>query len=1303
MNHLTFAQQASHWGRIFEVAVQRGALAQLLYQSLLTKDHPSLQPWQQTKTSQLNHDLVQALGLTDPTAIAWAKSRVSYLLVLGYGLGWTTVRQWLQTVNPRNSRNYQLAGIWCPLFLPSQDRDADLEREDTVRNFQQSFGQLYGDRHPLDLGLVSKGKPARADFLLWLTHKRGKPDQVLCLELSYKMSAKVLADYEQEEAHYLDLLQYVRGMDSRGVFARVCAEVEGENLGISEGLNTFLAGISSRDKPFYKLCQGSSYLTAFLDLLRSHGGLEKTYHATVIAVTNNGLESLQADCATTGPDPDPRLKLMRTLGEAYQGQTELVEDDPEAFNKAVQSIFKKILKALPTPFKSQVKELLKRPYIGEELQLDVVEEVTDFYQPMDEISLTEIIEQVQVTPDLEDFFGCDPRQVINQALRKKNHGQTTISLRDAHAAAIAAALEHCPTGEFRAIALEGNPGIGKTTAVVDFLKEQQTGFLFLYLSPRVVINRDVTDKFAQASSRQKSGILTLTSNARVIREAPQWYQNQGFQAKKDSAVVAHGCDFRKPNNSILYLTPTEEQEIDLTITKSRRYKRTLSDRQGEMKHRVSAGVLNTLAQATQGLLSHNPQLNQIVLTAAIQGYRELAGKTTIDSLSKLFCTSAKKKKGVEERRAFAQKIPTILVMVDEIAGDGAGSLCCRQLVTWLQQEFIEPFKTQGETSPFQVVLILADASLGNPDVLSRYLEGASENQNSPNRVLISPSQLNPQAPQTGFPFGAIAKPLKLGRGGRKPTFHVMTNSFPASQLTIHYRLQLSRIEVNPDPTQPARLHQLIRQQKGDEILTNACREIRQAVSGGAQQIIFFAQDKRFLRDLRQALRQDFGNTIDADEIAILDQNTNEQERLALVTSPRREQVKIFLLTSSGSRGVSFPKADHIITLMPRFQIETALMEVAQLIYRGRGSYRDPDTQAQINGDRQPRKLVMLLQDFFFTSTEDEAPGNPELVRQWLRKTSDLFTLLVMLRSTIHTRIKGDAGLKGKNLAFVPVGMTGDEELLHLLNEDVLGFLTEAHIFMGEPHSSEYKGVVESARQKVEDLFRRFDLIGKTTNPQAQSFVNYQNLEKFCQAVQGRHLLPDPQEFPFLRIPEQTYALGPYWLEDWGDRQIEEQITFPGWSTEQQEKIESLLKQLGLIANTQHLPKNLKLSARELYHLLHHDQGEKDLKEYLTSQKNTSRHWAIALPIAYAQFWHPDYDQQGRKQHLEEPMRWHYGLGRCLDSWQLISPVIPKYEEFPWAASTDKQIQMYLKALFDKKYFVISYELNLLNLILLEDT
>jgi len=52
----------------------------------------------------------------------------------------------------------------------------------------------------------------------------------------------------------------------------------------------------------------------------------------------------------------------------------------------------------------------------------------------------------------------------------------------------------------------------------------------------------------------------------------------------------------------------------------------------------------------------------------------------------------------------------------------------------------------------------------------------------------------------------------------------------------------------------------------------------------------------------------------------------------------RDAVRVFLMTSSGARGMSFPKTDWIIAAVPRFDIEAALMEIAQLIYRGRGSY-----------------------------------------------------------------------------------------------------------------------------------------------------------------------------------------------------------------------------------------------------------------------------------------------------------------------------------------------------------------------------
>lgn len=70
-----------------------------------------------------------------------------------------------------------------------------------------------------------------------------------------------------------------------------------------------------------------------------------------------------------------------------------------------------------------------------------------------------------------------------------------------------------------------------------------------------------------------------------------------------------------------------------------------------------------------------------------------------------------------ERQRFAERMPTIVVMVDELAGDGAGSPFVHAIAQWLKSEFIEPF---DEDSPFKVMLVISDASLSNEIVLDRY-------------------------------------------------------------------------------------------------------------------------------------------------------------------------------------------------------------------------------------------------------------------------------------------------------------------------------------------------------------------------------------------------------------------------------------------------------------------------------------------------------------------------------------------------------------------------------------------------------
>jgi hypothetical protein len=277
--------------------------------------------------------------------------------------------------------------------------------------------------------------------------------------------------------------------------------------------------------------------------------------------------------------------------------------------------------------------------------------------------------------------------------------------------------------------------------------------------------------------------------------------------------------------------------------------------------------------------------------------------------------------------------------------------------------------------------------------------------------------------------------------------------------------------ITPELTsdgKPQSIKSAIRQQSESVLLNNAWQEINKGLKNNAQQIIFFAQDKAFLRKLREMLTEGDKRLFLKDDVQVIDQSVLPRERLRLVTEPQRDNVKVFLMTSSGARGVSFPKADWIIASFPRFSVEASLMEIAQLIYRGRGQYTHPETGEKCSGENISRRLVLLINDFFIPSeTVDQE-------RQWLRQSSDLLTLLLMLRSTILTRIKGDAGLRKQRLAFVPVGRIGDEELIQLISDDIQQFLQEANVFVNDSsYPSELKGLVKKGQQFVEDLFKDF--------------------------------------------------------------------------------------------------------------------------------------------------------------------------------------------------------------------------------------
>lgn len=1286
MSEPSFHQKSVLWGQTYEILVKRGVLYYLLEQRLIEKDRASLAAWSGLKLKDISKVLHRALDVTDPEGQAVVSAGVEHLALTAFGTGYTAMRAYLQSIKSGMktflAKELKVRALWCPLTMPGEVRPDAEERQERKLALVGALGTEFALPGVPDPHWAEKGQPANADFMLWLNYS-GKADHLLVQEYSFDMAGE-LKDYRDQGAHLDELTRHRRVVDSRSVFARVAAEVDKEYFELSEDLRHYLLALTGDNKPLYKLCQASSYAAAMAELLHGRGLVRDQVNVRALAITPNGLEGLAAHI--NGADADPRHKLMLQLGQAYRETSKVADGDEDALKALATRAFEGTLKKLPRAMREHMRSMHSRmPLPGEDYAFEFEEQTADFFNPDGEFALDKALELVPGEPRLNEFFGGDALRALHTEMEDRQAKRGRLSLRDVHASAIVAGLKQGRAGQLNLLALEGNPGIGKTTAVKDYLSGQTEGFLVLYVSPRVVINRDVTASLARKDGRP-SGILTLTTNANLIASAEPWHKKQvadgKAQPKKvDGALVADGVEpLNHPDGSILVLSPEQEQEVENEHSASKLFKNTLSEYEDLVQDRALPGVLKTLAGTARELLALNTEVSRMVLTAALQGFRERSNqKTTIEALSSLFANKWDAMKGVDERRAFARKMPNVVVMVDELAGDGAGAPFVHAIAAWLRQEFLDPF--EGEASPFTVTLIASDASLCNEVVLERYLNAG---ERTPDKVLVSKSRGK-------RPFDMAVTDVSV-RGRKVPTLHVMTNSFPASSLTLRCKVRLTHVHVGETETgQEQTVRQAIREKAEDVLLVNACGEIEAALNAGAAQVIYFAQDKQFLRAIQERLTDDAGS-VNREQVAILDSSVPAYERKRLLESAVCDQIRVFLMTSSGARGVSFPKTDWIIASVPRFNVEAALMEIAQLIYRGRGSRRDEDGRVVLDGDNAARTLVFTVDDF--VATQD---GVDE--RQWLRQSLDLMTLLVMLRATVFTRITGDAALS-QPLALVPVGSVGVEELISLMSQHVSAFVKEARLYRSKAKSSELASLATRALDNVIAIFTRTHLQGiakrdSDERTYVRSEVARALRDTAASGMRALRALPDDGR-PLL--PEHMSISGPVVVENWGHFEKQEVFAFEEHDAALVDAVRKLKGQLHEIEKTKGFPSALRNPAAALLRLLYREEHE-EANEFKTLKALKSPNTWVAVPAGYNVFTNPQFLPEGREFELKDDDKWHEALARTLGSGAVIPP-IPAYKSFPWAACVGRVSPLRLDMVFDDRYFMASNELNLLNTLLL---
>lgn len=1285
MTEPSFHQKAVFWGQAYEVLVKRGGIYYLIERELIKPDRVSLGAWDGLKVKDVAKAMHMALDLTDPDAQALASAAVEHMALTAFGTGYTAMRAYLAAIEantrPFIAQKLSVKALWCPMAMPGATPALDEDRADRNAKLVGEFATEFAIAGLQDPHWASKGQPANADFILWLDYG-GKANHLLVQEYSFDMPGE-LQDFRDQEAHLKELERHRRVLDSRSVFARVTAEVDREHFELSDDIRHYFLALTSENKPLYKLCQASSYATTTADLLLGRG-LPGPISARALAVTPNGLEGLAAQVG--GKTEDPRFKLMEQLATAYRETRKVTDGDDAALTQLAAKAFEGTLAKLPKELRAQMKSLRgQKPRPGEDFEFSFEERTSDFYNPDDAFLIDEAVGMVPASADLDGYFGGDARAAIKTEMVARLERRGRLSLRDIHASAIVAGLQRARRSELNLIALEGNPGIGKTTAVRDHLAAMSSGYVLLYVSPRVVINRDVTSSLARADG-EPTGILTLTTNAQLIATAESWHkklveEGTAQPRKIDGAVVADGvAGLNRPDGSILVITPEQEQEVENEHTASKFWKTASSEYEDHVHDRALPGVLKTLSCTARDLLSLNGGVNRLVLTAALQGFRERANqKTTIEALSGLFNNKWDTLRGIDERRAFAKSMPTVVVMVDELAGDGAGAPFVHAIATWLRQEFLDPF--ESEPSPFTVTLIASDASLGNEVVLERYLNAGDR---TPDKVLVSKSRGK-------RPFDLAVKDVTV-RGRKVNALHVMTNSFPASHLTLRYSIRMTNVQVGlTESGDQQSVRQAIREQAEDALLNNACAEIRRALTSRASQIIYFAQDKLFLRTIKEELTGQAGAGLAPDEVQVLDSSIPGYERKRLVEPGVRDKVRVFLMTSSGARGVSFPKTDWIIASVPRFNVEAQLMEIAQLIYRGRGKRKSADG-TEINGDTIPRTLVFTVDDFLVL---DDAMDE----RQWLRQSLDLMTLLVMLRSTVFTRITGDAGLS-QPLALVPVGAVGVEELVSLMSQYVSVFIKEARLYRSKAKSSELSSLATRALDNVLVIFTRADLQGVAKRgSDERSYVRPEVARSIHDAAGNsiRALIPRPAGDRAL-LPLHMSFCGPVVVECWEAFDKQEVFAFEEHDAVLGEAVRRLKGQLNDIKDSKAFPASLRNPAEALLRLLYREQHD-EANEFKTLKALKSPNTWVALPAGYPTFTSSRQPIDGREFSLRDADIWYEGLARTLGSSAVIPP-IPSYKSFPWAAAVGRVSPLNLDLVFDDRYFMASNELNLLNALLL---
>jgi hypothetical protein len=1229
-------------GRIFEIGFNVGLLEDLgkrnLCPQLVARYRPNLE---KLVFPRLVRRLLESEEIVGSEDSAMLEKWVLYYLARGFLAGRSFLTEYLTTLGWNKTDKleviYYQANFTGDNSLGLNPKSQSQFATEMLIQFGLQLEQVDWERYSC------KGEFLRADTLLLLSYRR-KKFRLLALDLSVFSVQEMhdLADLENVEVLRRQLIKELSYLKSKSIFANLNLDTGAFNL--SRDLANYFTAFKRQDKETAKLIQAASYGHSFYRFLEEYNLLPADVTRPIVNVIGYSDRGMSALAVT----PE-NFDLLETCAHIYKHPVS-AETISEARHRVLTTTQRNAARSFQNG-RDFLKQLLNVP-TGQLTLVSHTEQIMGFTGTETWLE-SHTLQELGVTAGLSDGM----------------------SLRNAHAALIRQALENA---QENFLFLTGNPGIGKTTTIIDFLRDHiEEGFLFLYASPRKQVNLDVIHKFRVENGEQlcDDRLLGLNTNADIIR------------ANGGQLTVQYLSNNLSGNRSIGGVTFLDSKQATVASSVDsgqhglkRILEDTLEDGSGQ-----GAGVLSSICEAIHAALSAEVS-NNLIATASIQALKRTShGEDTLKHFGKIFKGAYQERDNrvlPDRMRELSRRVKHLFIMVDEITGDDSGVAFLNRLT-----ELLEKYELLQGQHGFNTKVIVADASIVDAEVISRHLqESGKENSVEPDKIFFRQANNRPEVEtalaRNSFNFGLY------------PATLINANSYPASRLDITYNVFIESYRHTPK----AALHEPF------GLINNIQNKILQDINtlldqDGAGQVLVYIQDKRRLSELitrLDKLRGGFKEQLDYLSVhADLSDNQKKQ------VQAQANEVRVVFMTASASRGLSFPRATHILVDVPRFQVENNLMEIIQVIYRGRGGYLDKISGQRVTFDNDPRQLIFYLGEQVAYYSDDEVDAQTSLQEGVL----SLVNMLLVLKTSIMTRIQGYGKIGPDRYLMIPIGgkavsaagETFANRMANLIRElekqQQLGrhddrLLKHLYTQLRQLLSSSEVLLTQSDRKRQEQNFRSFLSLRR------------QFVEEFSRAIQnGLDKLLDFEAVEF------GYIQGSLLIVPLRGKQVQE-----NYLMRLAHELETWFNNPNLSAKIQAIiydstyPESLRYALRDAQSFIARLSQRKDKTQWLV-QRSQRDDLYYALPLfafisaeALAEYYAGE-PQEPEDIAFKDLLSQYV---RTLFPVEGLLPIGTSYGEFPFVMFKSYSLPEIRSKAFTEKYLLTSRELNMLNLILSQE-